>query len=260
MRIEKFSDFYIVDLVDAKSFFTRLRNILYKYKYRYEYKEFIKFKYFFYKDFSENRKKGNEDKKYMFFVEPSLIFLHKELPFSFVKRDLLNFYSLLLKKLEKFVHEKAYEIVKEKLSPFFDEEISAIFPSFTDFYIYFKNNDKIPVSLIGDGTKSLIINLLVLNLDRPSFLFFEEPENFMHPKMMNIFAKELVKAGKQHQIFINTHSDEMVKYIIAHAQDFKDIDVKIISFRELKNGTLNYEIFTKNEAETLIFSLGEDLR
>ncbi len=267
MRIKGIFDFYIVDLVDPENFFTRLRNILHRYD-MYEYKEFIRFKgngfikYFLYKDYKEKRDKikESESKKYMFFVEPSLIFLQKEPFFLFTKKDLLNFYSLLLKKLEKFVHEKAYETVKEKLSLFFDEEISAISPSFTDFYIYFKNKDKIPVSLIGDGTRSLIINLLALNLDRPSFLFFEEPENFMHPKMMNIFAKEVVKAGKQHQIFINTHSDEMVKYILAHSQDSNDIDIKIISFRELKDGILNYEIFDKNEAETLIFSLGEDLR
>jgi len=102
-----------------------------------------------------------------------------------------NIFQRIFKVFEKYIEENTYTFLKQKISSFWSEEVLSIEPSFTDFYISFYDR-KIPLSLAGDGVKSFIVNFLSLYLKTPSYLFFEEPENFMHPKMMEIFAECVV--------------------------------------------------------------------
>ncbi len=255
LEIENLVTIYFFYLEDIKSFFEEVKHYASNYKLYLEdifpfdilrLRRLKTFPFVSFLFFHLNTKEDKMDQKinnYVFYVD------------RFIE---LN--NQFFKKLENYVDSELYETLKEKISIFFDKNVKSFTPMPYNIYLYFENGEKIPIALIGDGTKSLIRDLYALYLDRPSYILFEEPENFKHPKMLNIFAEEVVKAGRKHQIFINTHSDELVRYILAHAYDFEDIDIKVIAFRELKEGILDYTIIPKEKANTLVFSLGEDLR
>lgn len=202
----------------------------------------------------KNIKKRNK-KDFLFFSD-AFLFCPSPPPLIHLGRG--NIYQRILKIFEKYLEKNSYSLLTEKISFFWNQKV-VIEPSFTDFYISVEE-EKIPLSLTGDGLKSFVVNFLALYIEKPSYLFFEEPENFMHPKMMEIFAEEIVKRGKKHQIFISTHSLEFVKYIIYFAENYPTVDIKILGFHELKEGILNYSIYSKEKAEILLFELQEDLR
>jgi len=202
--------------------------------------------------FKENKIK--ENKKYFLFFSDAFLFY----PPPLIHLERGNIYQRILKIFEKYLEKNSYSLLTEKISLFWNKKV-VIEPSFTDFYISVEEK-KIPLSLTGDGLKSFVVNFLALYIEKPSYLFFEEPENFMHPKMMEIFAEEIVKRGRKHQIFISTHSLEFVKYIIYFAENYPTVDIKILGFHELKEGILNYSIYSKEKAEMLLFELQEDLR
>lgn len=59
----------------------------------------------------------------------------------------------------------------------------------------------------SDGTlKLLAYLLLLLDPDPPRFIGIEEPENFLHPKLLNELAEECVQATKRSQVLATTHS------------------------------------------------------
>jgi hypothetical protein len=118
---------------------------------------------------------------------------------------------------------------------------------------------RIPFSLTGEGIKNLTVSFISLNLDKPSYVFLEEPETFLHPKMMDVLAKEIVNSGKKHQIFLSTHSLEFVEKLLSYAQK-EPVDLKILGFYKLLNGNLDYEIYDKEQAHIIVNELEEDLR
>jgi len=165
----------------------------------------------------------------------------------------------LIKALEKFLLPGTYMNLKSKISSFFNSKVKSIYPSFSDIYIE-TETEKIPFSLVGDGIKNLALNIISLNLDKPTYVFLEEPETFLHPKMMDVLSKEIVCSGKRNQVFLTTHSLEFVENLLYYAKKSEEIDVKVIGFYDLTDGKLDYEIYGKDQAYTIVNKLGEDIR
>jgi AAA15 family ATPase/GTPase len=187
---------------------------------------------------------------YKFLVDNSLLFSQTISPTTL---------GSILKKMEKYLSPEVYLNLKKVISPFFSGEIKSIYPSLSDIYIATKN-EKIPFSLVGDGIKNLTLNYFALNLDKPTYLFLEEPETFLHPKMMKILAEEIIRSGKRNQIFLTTHSLEFVEYLLYHAKKIEDVNVKVLGFYDLIDGKLDYEIYNHKEAYSIVNKLGEDIR
>ena len=59
----------------------------------------------------------------------------------------------------------------------------------------------------SDGTLKMLAYLVMLHdPDPPPFLGVEEPENFLHPRLLHGLAEECLKAAEATQIFTTTHS------------------------------------------------------
>lgn len=196
------------------------------------------------------RVKNISFKNYKFLVDSSL--LCSRFPTT-------SIWKTLVKVLEGFLSPDLYTNLKTAISPFFSTEVKSIYPSISDVYIA-TEHEKIPFSLVGDGIKNLALNLISLNFDKPTYVFLEEPETFLHPKMIDVLSKEIVHSGKRNQIFLTTHSLEFVENLLYYARKRKDVDVKVIGFYDLVDGKLDYEIYSEEQAYTIVNKLGEDIR
>jgi predicted ATPase len=63
---------------------------------------------------------------------------------------------------------------------------------------------------LSDGTLRLLAYITALNLD-VDLICFEEPENFVHPKLLGLLADILKKSGKQ--IVLSTHSPYFLDHL-----------------------------------------------
>jgi len=189
-------------------------------------------------------------KNYKFLVDSSLFC---------IRFPGMSAWKTLLKELEIFFLPDVYNNLKNAISPFFSTEVKSVYPSVSDAYIV-TAHEKIPFSLVGDGIKNLVLNVISLNLDKPSYIFLEEPETFLHPKMIDILSNEIVHSGKRNQIFLTTHSLEFVENLLYYAKKRTDVDVKVIGFYDLVDGKLDYEIYSEEHAYTIVNKLGEDIR
>ncbi|GAB3884476.1 AAA family ATPase [Spirosoma agri] len=73
-----------------------------------------------------------------------------------------------------------------------------------------------PKELLSDGTKNILALLTaVYQSDEPQFLCIEEPENGLHPQVLetlvNFFRQECKSKG--HFIWLNTHSEAVVRHL-----------------------------------------------
>ena len=193
---------------------------------------------------------GDNNDYYRFLIDYSL------LSFQTLSATIWN---ILFKKLERHLSREAYQNLKEIISPFFNGDVKSIYPSLSDIYIATEKED-IPFSLVGDGVKHLTLNYFALNLDKPTYLFLEEPETFLHPKMMKVLAEEIIRSGKRNQIFLTTHSLEFVEYLLYYAKKRGEVDTKVLGFYNLSDGKLDYEIYNKSDAYSIVNKLGEDIR
>jgi predicted ATPase len=67
--------------------------------------------------------------------------------------------------------------------------------------------DPILARFASDGTLKLLAYLVLLNTPSPPrFIGIEEPENYLHPRLMYSLAEEFRTACEQSQIMVTTHS------------------------------------------------------
>ena len=60
---------------------------------------------------------------------------------------------------------------------------------------------------VSDGTLKMLAYLVVLyDPNSPQFVGIEEPENFLHPRLLPGLAEECRKASEHSQLFVTTHS------------------------------------------------------
>ncbi len=68
-------------------------------------------------------------------------------------------------------------------------------------------NIRIPSWAMSDGTLRLLAHLSVIFSPQcPALVCFEEPENFVHPHVLELLANALKKASEKTQILLTTHS------------------------------------------------------
>ena len=110
-------------------------------------------------------------------------------------------------------------------------------------YEYIENNTNIPESQFGLGYKNLMIIISeIINFiqkypkeeqSKVNLIFIEEPENYMHPQMQEMFIKYITEAVKSilknsdkkinSQLIIITHSSHIVNSKIHFANSFNNI-------------------------------------
>jgi predicted ATPase len=86
-----------------------------------------------------------------------------------------------------------------------------------NYVIYEKHSKKpFPKHLISDGTKNILALLTaVYQSDEPQFLCIEEPENGLHPQVIEALVRLFRSACKEkgHYIWLNTHSQTLVRQL-----------------------------------------------
>ena len=75
------------------------------------------------------------------------------------------------------------------------------------------NMIEIPSVFISDGTANVISLIASLYFDDSKYLFIEEPERNIHPSLLSKFVDMIGETSNNKQIFVTTHSPEILKYM-----------------------------------------------
>ncbi len=75
---------------------------------------------------------------------------------------------------------------------------------------------RIPSWAMSDGTLRFVAHLLVaFGASPPPLICFEEPENYIHPRLLELLAHILKKASTRTQILLTTHSPYLLNFLEA---------------------------------------------
>ena len=77
----------------------------------------------------------------------------------------------------------------------------------------------------GDGLKSYVSTFLSLNLKGSDVLLIDEPEAFLHPPLARQVGELIGDLGDEKQIFVSTHSVEVLKGILSKSSDVNVIRI-----------------------------------
>lgn len=127
-----------------------------------------------------------------------------------------------------------------------------------EIYIFFENMDKRPLSLMGDGFRATVLLSMSSHLLEGGTMAIEEPENHTHPALLYHIVAELLIGCRDYgnQVFLTTHSDELVEYALEVAPP------EYVSVFQLirSNGRTHVESFDTDEAREHRIKLGLDMR
>ncbi len=130
----------------------------------------------------------------------------------------------------------------------FDPKIEDIIVDGINIEVYLKGVDKpLPIQALGAGSFTVLEMASIFGREKIKNIFIDEIEDGLHIQSMEIIAKYLSKTMEQKpdlQLFITTHSTEIIKLITKH-----QIDKNIVSA---------YRIYNKNE-KTQVVEYNEDL-
>jgi hypothetical protein len=76
----------------------------------------------------------------------------------------------------------------------------------------------------GDGIRSFVATVLVMLASKQHVLLIDEPEAFLHPPQARKLGEQIARYSKDRQIFIATHSSDLLSGILTQRQE----DVTII--------------------------------
>ena len=126
--------------------------------------------------------------------------------------------SNLAQVLMTLVHElpKVYARIEETLRQAMPEVEELLTPLTEDGRTYIAIREEgfaepFDYHQLSDGTLKLLAYITAVSLPGPKLICFEEPENFIHPHLMEFLVDVLKKSGKQ--IVIATHSPLLVDYV-----------------------------------------------
>ncbi|WP_297464423.1 AAA family ATPase [Thermococcus sp.] len=166
--------------------------------------------------------------------------------------------SEIIIKLEE-VSSVDVEDLKAFLEKILRSPIKKVSRKVAEIVLLTENEEKVPMSLLGDGIKTAMGYYYALNTEKPIIVLLEEPENHLHPGLMKIVAEEIAKT--ESQVFITTHSLEFLEYLLDSCSKLSsDSDVKVFRFKSIENGVPDVEVYSGSEANVAINSIGVDLR
>lgn len=112
---------------------------------------------------------------------------------------------------------------------------------------------------MGDGISSLVRQCLELACHPGGLVLMEEPEAFKHPAAISNVAAALMDAAhRKTQIFVTTHSLELIDDLLEHAGSSAE-EIAVYRMR-LQDGALVCSRFSGEQALELRKLIEEDLR
>jgi len=149
------------------------------------------------------------------------------------------------------------DTLKERI-PYFED----IREAGGDLRVLLENLDEpLPLPSMGDGFKTLLKLSFMAPLVKNGIILFEEPEASMHPGYLNVLAREIISSSEYSQIFISTHSLELIEYLLEKAEKSDKIEsIKILRLRRLSDGYIEREFCSGKEAAEEMEIIKTDLR
>ncbi len=137
-----------------------------------------------------------------------------------LEKDGRNYINVLKKTFEDINAKKTFINILKDVVPDIDEIniIKNKIDGADELFIkdkYYKD-EKIPDTLISDGTKNTIILLTaILQSKESQFIFIEEPENGLHPIILEPFIDFIrnICQRRGHYIWFTTHSPTIVRHL-----------------------------------------------
>ncbi len=205
--------------------------------------EYAKFKIYIdsdgkYKEFVENKGKGFEN----VFIDYKMV------------------HEVGLNKAYSKVFERGYKAHERLINI-----INKVYPDVIDIRLFSEEigpeivykNGRVPVYAMGDGFKSAYVTLAFLMNIENGYIIYEEPENYQHPSSRELIIKGICESAKRNQIFISTHSIELIDDILETAE----VDVRFFVLElDQTTGKLSYYSFDAESARFRRRELEADLR
>ena len=165
-----------------------------------------------------------------------------------------------LKEAYSKVFEKGYKAHERLINV-----INKVYPDVIDIRLFSEKigpevvfeNGRVPMYAMGDGFKSAYVTLSFLMNIENGYIIYEEPENYQHPSSRELIVEGICESAKINQIFISTHSIELIDEILETA----DVDVKFFVLElDQASGKLSYYSFDAESAKFRRRELEADLR
>ncbi|MEB3779212.1 MAG: ATP-binding protein [Desulfurococcales archaeon] len=147
------------------------------------------------------------------------------------------------------------------------EELRKIIPYFWDYRngrVIFRYGDKSEITSLGSTGEGFqaVLDLLTPIIVGARVIIIEEPENHMHPGLMERYTSVMLDSLTQGvQYIITTHSLELLELLLDTASQKELLDyVSIIRTYRMPDGDVDYEILKGKEALEELSEIGGDLR
>ena len=101
----------------------------------------------------------------------------------------------------------------------------------------------------GDGLKSYVSTFLSLKTKENDVLLIDEPEAFLHPPLARQLGELIGEFDEDKQIFVSTHSVEILKGILS-----KNTDINVIRITQPESLKNNIDLVDKGVLQTIIQS------
>lgn len=138
-----------------------------------------------------------------------------------------QFDSNFINKLREQIKSKneKQKIIKEL--QLFDSKIEDIIVDGLNIEIYLKEIDKpLPLQALGAGSRTILELASILSNENINIILIDELESGLHIESMKSIAKYISKSvekNKELQLFLTTHSSEIIKLIGSNLENKKDI-------------------------------------
>ena len=135
-----------------------------------------------------------------------------------------------------------------------EEERVDIWVRFRDF------KEPLPLYTLGDGMVSLLKIIHALAIAEGGVVMIEEPETSLHPGYMRWCSSLIINAATKVQVFLTTHSLEIIEYILGRAEESGVLDsVRLVRMSRV-GGILDIVELDGREALARLKAVEQDLR
>jgi len=189
---------------------------------------------------------------------PPAVFIDWNRVYSFNSPE--KTYKVLLKRSGYEAKETILKILGVKFS-----EIKSIelFPVGDHIVLHIVYIDRaLPYYVLGDGVKSMLMYIMILNAAENAILLVEEPELHLHSSLMDLVCEALIRTFKErgNQVILSTHSLEFVDKMLEHVEKHGIGEELRIYRTMLENGVLKTVAYSFEEAKAYRRDLEYDLR
>ena len=192
--------------------------------------------------------------KYRYFVESKP---ERKNEVIFIDYEIIR--EVGIKEAYSKVFERGYKAHERLISV-----INSVYPDVIDVRLFSEEigpeiiyeNGRVPIYAMGGGFKSAYVTLAFLMNVENGYIIFEEPENYQHPSSRELIIKGICESAKNNQIFLSTHSLELIDEILEHTQDVKFFVLDL----DQTTGKLSYYSFDADSAKFRRRELEADLR